>query len=720
MTAAEPFPTLTMTARPISGPGLWTCPMHPQIVRKEPGSCPICGMALEPVTPTAGDAANPELRDMTRRFWVCAALSVPLVALAMAEDFANPALLAARAAVWVQFLLATPAVLWGGWPFFERGWRSIVSQRLNMFTLIALGTGVAYVYSLVAALMPGMFPPSFRTPEGVPVYFEPAAVIVTLVLLGQVLELRARTQTGAAIRALLDLAPTRARLVREDGSEADIPLEEVQAGNRLRVRPGEKVPVDGVVLEGKSAVDESMITGEPVPAERAPGDKVTGATVNATGTFVMRAERVGSDTLLARIVQMVAEAQRSRAPIQALADTVSGWFVPGVIVAALLTFAAWSLFGPAPAMIFALVNAVAVLIIACPCALGLATPMSIMVGTGRGARAGVLVKNAEALELMEKVDTLVIDKTGTLTEGKPRLGGVTAIGPFGEDELLHLAASLERGSEHPLAAAIVRGSEERGLTFGGVTDFSSETGRGVVGVIDGRRVAVGNLALFASLGIEPASLAARAEELRKDGQSVMLVAIDATAAGLIAVADPIKESAVGALTALRSDGIRTVMLTGDSRTTAEAVGRTLGLDNIVAEVLPDQKAAVVKDLQQKGCMVAMAGDGINDAPALAQAQIGIAMGTGTDVAMQSAAMTLVKGDLQGIVRARRLSRAVMRNIRENLFFAFVFNGLAIPIAAGALYPAFGLLLNPMIASAAMSASSVLVIGNSLRLRNMRL
>jgi P-type Cu+ transporter len=695
--------------------------MHPQVQRGGPGSCPICGMALEPMTPARGDAANPELRDMTRRFWVCVGLSVPLVALAMAGDFAKPGLIASRVAVWVQFVLATPAVLWGGWPFFERGWRSIVSRRLNMFTLIALGTGVAYAYSLVAAPMPGIFPPSFRTPEGeVPVYFEPAAVIVTLVLLGQVLELRARTQTGAAIRALLDLAPTRARLVRDDGTETDIPLEEVQPGNRLRVRPGEKVPVDGVVLEGKSAVDESMITGEPVPAEKAPGDKVTGATVNSTGTFVMQAERVGSDTLLSRIVQMVAEAQRSRAPIQALADTVSGWFVPGVIIAAVLTFAAWSLFGPAPAMTFALVNAVAVLIIACPCALGLATPMSIMVGTGRGARAGVLVKNAEALELMEKVDTLVVDKTGTLTEGKPRLVGVIAIGPAGEDELVRLAASLERGSEHPLAAAIVRGAEERGLTFGAVGDFTSETGKGVVGVVDGRRVAVGNLSLFASVGIEPASLAARAEELRKDGQGVMLIAVDGIAAGLLAVADPIKESAVGALTALRGDGIRTVMLTGDSRTTAEAVGRKLKLEDVAAEVLPDQKAAMVRDLQEKGRVVAMAGDGINDAPALAQAQIGIAMGTGTDVAMQSAAMTLVKGDLQGIVRARRLSRAVMRNIRENLFFAFIFNGLAIPIAAGALYPAFGLLLNPMIASAAMSASSVLVIGNALRLRNVRL
>jgi len=719
--ARYPTPAAPEPLRPSAAGDLWTCPMHPQVQRAEPGSCPICGMALEPMTPAGSDTANPELRDMARRFWVCVALSVPLVALAMTEDFTNPGLIAPRTAVWVEFLLATPAVLWGGWPFFERGWRSIVSRRLNMFTLIALGTGVAYAFSLVATLAPGIFPPSFRTPGGeVPVYFEPAAVIVTLVLLGQVLELRARTQTGSAIRALLDLAPARARLVRGDGSEADIPLEEVLPGNRLRVRPGEKVPVDGVVLEGRSAVDESMITGEPAPAEKAPGDTVTGATVNTTGTFVMRAERVGSDTLLARIVRMVAEAQRSRAPIQTLADTVSAWFVPGVILAALLTFAAWSIFGPASAMTFALVNAVAVLIIACPCALGLATPMSIMVGTGRGARAGVLVKNAEALELMEKVDTLVVDKTGTLTEGKPRLIGVTAVASIAEDELLRLAASLERGSEHPLAAAIVRGAEERGLVLAAVADFTSETGKGVVGIVDGRHVAVGNPALFALFGIESTGLAARAEELRKDGQSVMLVAVDGKPAGLVAVADPIKDSAVGALTTLREDGIRAVMLTGDSRTTAEAVGRKLHLDDIAAEILPDQKAAVVRNLQEKGRVVAMAGDGINDAPALAQAQIGIAMGTGTDVAMQSAAVTLVKGDLQGIVRARRLSRAVMRNIRENLFFAFVFNGLAIPIAAGVLYPAFGLLLNPMIASAAMSISSVLVIGNALRLRNVRL
>jgi len=692
--------------------------MHPQIVRQDPGSCPICGMALEPMLPAEGEAANPELRDMTRRFWVGVALSLPLIVLAMAANFVG---LAPRTAVWLELILATPAVLWCGWPFFERGWRSILSRRLNMFTLIALGTGVAYTYSLVAALAPGIFPPSFRTAEGgVPVYFEAAAVIVTLVLLGQVLELRARSQTSSAIRALLDLSPKLARLVHDNGSETDIALDEVVPGNRLRVRPGEKVPVDGVVLEGRSAVDESMITGEPVPVGKARGDKITGATVNTTGTFVMRAERVGSDTLLAQIVAMVAEAQRSRAPIQGLADTISGWFVPAVVIVAGLTFVAWSLFGPPPAMSFALVNAVAVLIIACPCALGLATPMSIMVGTGRGARAGVLVKNAEALEIMEKVDALVVDKTGTVTEGKPRLSGVVAAGTLSEDVLLRLAASLERGSEHPLATAIASGAEERGVALVAVRDFVSETGKGVIGVVDGKRVAVGNQTLLDTLGIDTAGLAERAEELRQEGQGVMLIGVDGSAAGLIAVGDPIKESAFGALRALHDDGIRTVMLTGDSRTTAEAVGRRLGLDEIIAEVLPDRKAAVVNEIQNQGRVVAMAGDGINDAPALAQAQIGIAMGTGTDVAMQSAGMTLVKGDLQGIVRARRLSRAVMRNIRQNLFFAFIFNALAIPLAAGVLYPAFGLLLNPMIASAAMSMSSVLVISNALRLRKVRL
>ncbi len=722
---AEParylMPAPPSPVRSKAGEGLWTCPMHPQIVRHAPGSCPICGMALEPMIPAAGEAANPELADMTRRFWVGVALSLPLVVLVMGEHVVEHALLGPRAMVWLQLVLATPVVLWGGWPFFARGWASLVNRHLNMFSLIALGTGVAYGYSLVAALVPGIFPESFRLPDGgVPVYFEPAAVIVTLVLLGQVLELRARAQTGGAIRALLDLAPKTARLVRDDGAEADIALEAVVPGNRLRVRPGEKIPVDGVVLEGRSTVDESMITGEPIPSEKSPGDKVTGATVNGTGGFVMRAERVGSDTLLARIVQMVAEAQRSRAPIQALADTVSGWFVPAVVAIAALSFAVWSVWGPPPAMGFALVNAVAVLIIACPCALGLATPVSIMVGAGRGAHAGVLVKNAEALELMEKIDTLVVDKTGTLTEGRPRLVGVDAVGGIDEAELLRLVASLERGSEHPLAAAIVKGAEERGLTLAAAADFTSQTGKGVVGSVDGRRVAVGNRALFAALGIDPEGLPDRAEALRKEAQGVMLAAVDGRAAGLIAVADPIKESAAGALRALHDEHIRVVMLTGDSRATAEAVGRRLGIDEIVAEVLPDQKAAAVKRLQGEGRFVAMAGDGINDAPALAQAQVGIAMGTGADVAMESAAVTLVKGDLQGIVRARRLSRAVMRNIRQNLFFAFVFNAAAIPIAAGALYPAFGLLLNPMIASAAMSLSSVLVIGNALRLRSVRL
>ena len=706
-----------------AGETLWTCPMHPQIVRKEPGNCPICGMALEPMTP-GGETENRELRDMTRRFWAGVGFSVPLVVIATAAHFDQAALdayLSPRVAVWVQLILGTPAVLWGGWPFFERGWASVVNRRLNMFTLIALGTGVAYVYSLVAALVPAIFPASFRDPDGqVPLYFEAAAVIVTLVLLGQVLELRARSQTSSAIRALLDLAPKRARRLREDGSDEDVPLEDVVPGDRLRVRPGEKVPVDGVVLEGRSAVDESMITGEPVPAEKNPGDKVTGATVNTTGSFVMRAERVGSDTLLAQIVAMVAEAQRSRAPIQKLVDTISAWFVPSVVVIALATFVVWSIFGPAPAMGFALVNAVAVLIIACPCALGLATPMSIMVGTGRGAHAGVLVKNAEALELMEKIDTLVVDKTGTLTEGKPRLAGVTAIGGVEQDELLQLAASLERGSEHPLAAAIVSGAEARGVKVSPATDFVTVPGKGVTGLVDSRRVVVGNTALLASLGIEPGDLPARADALRREGQGVMLVAIDGEAAGLLAVADPIKESAIGALQALRDERIRVVMLTGDSRTTAAAVGRRLGIDDVVAEVLPDQKASTVKKFQDEHRFVAMAGDGINDAPALAQAQVGIAMGTGADVAMESAAVTLIKGDLQGIVRARRLSRATMRNIRQNLFFAFIFNALAVPIAAGVLYPALGLLLNPMIASAAMSMSSVLVVTNALRLRTARL
>ncbi|HUI34476.1 MAG TPA: heavy metal translocating P-type ATPase [Stellaceae bacterium] len=704
--------------------GSWTCPMHPQIVRDAPGACPICGMALEPMTPDAGDAGNPELADMTRRFWVGLALSVPLLVIAMSGHVARgslDALVPPQIAVWVQLVLASPAVLWCGWPFFQRGWASFRARRLNMFSLISLGTGVAYAYSLIAALAPGIFPAAFRDVNGqVPLYFEAAAVIVTLVLLGQVLELRARSQTNSAIRALLDLAPKRARLVREDGDEVDVALEEVTPGNNLRVRPGEKVPVDGVVIDGHSAVDESMITGEPLPIEKSVGDKVTGATINTTGSFLMRAERVGSETLLARIVHMVAEAQRSRAPIQSLVDTISAWFVPAVMLSAVVAFIVWSLFGPPPAMGFALVNSVAVLIIACPCALGLATPMSIMVGTGRGATAGVLVKNAEALELLEKVDTLVIDKTGTLTEGKPRLTGVTSISDIADGELLRLVASLERGSEHPLAEAIVKGAEEQGLRLSAAKDFAAESGKGVTGIIDGRRVAAGNMTLFAGLGVDPGSLPGKADALRKDGQGVMMVAVDGRAAGLIAVADPIKESAVAALKALRADNIRVVMLTGDSRATAEAVGRKLGIDEVVAEVLPDQKASAVKTFQGQHRFVAMAGDGINDAPALAQAQVGIAMGTGADVAMESAAVTLIKGDLQGIVRARRLSRATMRNIRQNLFFAFAFNAIAVPIAAGILYPAFGLLLNPMIASAAMSASSVLVVSNALRLRRAEL
>jgi P-type Cu+ transporter len=694
----------------------WTCPMHPEVVRDAPGVCPICGMALEPMTPAAGIEENPELADMTRRFWVGLGLSVPLVALAMSGHLG-----ASRAGGWLEFVLATPVVLWAGAPFFVRGWRSVVNRRLNMFTLIALGTGVAYGYSLVAALAPGIFPAAFRSPEGgVPVYFEAAAVIVTLVLLGQLLELRARSQTSSAIRALLDLAPKRARLVRDDGGEEDVALETVVPGQVLRVRPGEKVPVDGVVLDGASAIDESMITGEPLPVAKAPGDRVTGATVNATGSFVMRAERVGSDTLLAQIVAMVAAAQRSRAPIQKLADTVSGWFVPAVVAVAVVTFVAWSLFGPAPAMAFALLNAVAVLLIACPCALGLATPMSIMVGTGRGARLGVLVRNAEALELLEKLDTLVVDKTGTLTEGRPRLVGVAAAGGISDNEMLRLAAGLEQASEHPLAAAIVAGARERGLSLAAPDEFNSETGKGAVGTVEGRRIAVGNAALMAALGIDAAPLAEAADARRHQGDGVMLVAIDGKPAGLLAVADPVKPGAREAVAALRADGIRIVMLTGDHRTTAEAVADRLGIDELVADVLPDQKAAAVARLQEAGRFVGMAGDGINDAPALAQAEVGIAMGSGTDVAIESAAVTLVKGDLGGIVRARRLSRATMRNIRQNLFFAFVFNALAVPIAAGACYPAFGLLLNPMIASAAMSLSSLTVVSNALRLRRVAL
>ncbi len=701
----------------------YVCPMHPQIVRDAPGSCPICGMALEPRTVT-GDEENAELKDMTRRFWVSVALSVPLLAFVMGDMLPGQPLrhaLSGRLMAWLQLVLATPVVLWGGWPFFARGWASIVNRSLNMFTLIALGTGTAYVYSVVAALAPGMFPESFRTHGGeVALYFEAAAIITTLVLLGQVIELRARSQTSSAIKALLGLTPKTARRLRDDGGEEDVSLDEVRPGDRLRVRPGERVPVDGVFLEGTSAVDESMVTGEPIPVEKAPGSRVTGGTVNGPGGFVMRAERVGSDTLLAQIVRMVSEAQRSRAPIQRLADTVSAYFVPAVVAVAVISAAVWGLLGPEPWMAYALVNAVAVLIIACPCALGLATPMSIMVATGRGAMAGVLIKNAEALEILERIDTLVVDKTGTLTEGKPRLASLVTAPGHSESDLLRLAASLERGSEHPLAAAIVAGAEERKLTLSAVGDFRSITGKGVAGRVEGRTVALGNHRLMQDLGVPIGDLSERADALRRDGQTAMFVAVDGRIAGLVGVADPIKESTPEALRLLRESGVRVVMLTGDSRATAETVARKLGITEIEAEVLPDQKSAVVKRLQAEGRIVAVAGDGINDAPALAQAHVGIAMGTGTDVAMESADITLVKGDLRGIARARRLSQATMRNIRENLFFAFVYNALGVPIAAGVLYPLFGLLLNPIIASAAMSFSSVSVIFNALRLRRLAL
>ena len=700
----------------------WTCPMHPEIVRDAPGSCPICGMALEPRTVTL-EERNPELEDMSRRFWWSGAITLPILAFMISEFLPGQPLQRAMphgALNWLLLALATPVVLWGGWPFFVRGWASVVNRHLNMFTLIALGVGAAYAYSVVATVAPGLFPDSFRMMGEVAVYFEPAAVIVVLVLLGQVLELRARSQTSSAIRNLLGLAPKTARRIDADGSEHDVALDQIHAGDRLRVRPGERVPVDGVVTDGRTTIDESMVTGEPIPVEKTTGSQVTGGTVNATGAFVMTAERVGADTLLAQIVRMVSEAQRSRAPIQRLADTVSGWFVPLVIVVAVLTFVIWSVYGPEPRLAHALVNAVAVLIIACPCALGLATPMSIMVGTGRGAEAGVLIRNAEALEVMEKITTLVVDKTGTLTEGKPRLVTLAAENGLDERELLRLVASLENVSEHPLAAAIVGGAQERGVPLSPVSDFESLTGQGVIGAIDGRSVAIGNLKLLESRSITVGSMKDRADELRAGGQTVMFVAIDGRAAGLIGVADPIKDTTPEAIQALHREGIRVVMLTGDNRTTAEAVARTVGIDHVEADVLPDQKAAVVKALQAKGERVAMAGDGVNDAPALAQAHVGIAMGTGTDVAMESAGVTLVKGDLRGIVRARRLSRNTMRNIRQNLFFAFIYNVAGVPIAAGVLYPAFGLLLSPMIASAAMTFSSVSVIANALRLRRVQL
>jgi Cu+-exporting ATPase len=696
--------------------------MHPEVVRDGPGTCPKCGMALEPMTPQV-EEDDTELRDMTRRFWVAAVLTVPLLVLAMGLMFGLPVpgWLAHGGKNWLELALATPVVLWAGWPFFVRAWQAILNRTANMFTLIALGTGAAWLFSMVATLAPDAFPEGFRDGHGaVPVYFEAAAVIVTLVLLGQVLELRARRQTGSAIRALLGLSPKTARRVRPDGADEDIPLGDVQVGDRLRVRPGEKIPVDGEVVEGHSAVDESMVTGEPMPVEKKQGEAVIGGTVNTTGGFVMTATKVGSETLLARIVQMVGEAQRSRAPVQRLADLVAAWFVPIVVVVAVVTFVVWALFGPSPALAYALVNAVAVLIIACPCALGLATPMSIMVGVGRGAREGVLVKNAEALERMEKVDTVVVDKTGTLTEGKPKLVAVEPAG-FAEQELLRLAAALERGSEHPLAAAVVAGARERGIEAPQGQGFESVSGKGVRGRVDGREVALGNRAMMADEGVSGIDeLTARADALRTEGQTVLFLAVDGKPGGLLGVADPVKATTPEALSRLHAEGIKVVMLTGDSRVTAEAVAKKLGIDQVFAEVLPDQKADAVKKLRAKGRVVAMAGDGINDAPALAGADVGIAMGTGTDVAMESAAVTLVKGDLRGIAKARTLSRSVMANIRQNLFFAFAYNVLGVPIAAGVLYPFFGLLLSPMIAAAAMSLSSVSVVANALRLRGAEL
>jgi Cu+-exporting ATPase len=702
---------------------IYTCPMHPEIRQKGPGSCPKCGMALEPIMAGA-EERNAELIDMSRRVWVCASLALPVFILTMLAHMAPswlPGALSMRAVQWIGFVLATPVVLWGGWPFFVRGWRSVRTWHFNMFTLIALGVSVAWIYSTVALLFPRIFPPLMRMEGGlVAVYFEAAAMITVLVLLGQVLELRARSRTNAAIRMLLDLAPKAARIVRTDGTEEDIPLEQVRSGDTVRVRPGEKIPVDGTVVDGNSNVDESMVTGEPVPVAKFAGDKLIGATVNGTGSLLMRADRVGSETLLAQIVRMVAEAQRSRAPIQKLADVLASYFVPAVVVAAAITCIVWMVWGPEPRLAHAVVNAVAVLIIACPCALGLATPISIMVGTGRGATAGVLIKNAEALEIMEKIDTLVIDKTGTLTEGKPKLMVVRAEKGFADEEVLRMAAGLERASEHALAEAVIRGAEERGIELAKPRNFRSFTGKGVVGEIDGHTVAVGSPKLMESLGVDAGDVLKQPDRRFAEGITGMLVAIDGKAAGSIGVADPVKESTPEAIRDLHADGIVIVMLTGDSRATADAVAGGLGIDRVHAEVLPAQKADIVKRLQAEGRVVAMAGDGINDAPALAQAQVGIAMGTGTDVAMESAGITLVKGDLRGIVRARRLSRATMRSIRQNLFFAFVYNTIGVPVAAGVLYPFFGILLSPILAAAAMSFSSVSVISNSLRLRRVRL
>ncbi len=701
----------------------YVCPMHPQIVRSKRGSCPICGMALEP-RDTVDQEENPELADMARRFWISVALTIPILALAMSDLIPGQPLqnILSRSAIsWIELLLAAPVVLWAGWLFFERGWASIVNRSLNMFTLIALGTGTAYVYSVIAVLFPQIFPDSFRVMGGdVPVYFEAAAAITTLVLLGQVLDLRARSRTSTAIRSLLKLSPKSARLVRADGTEIDVPVEHIAVGDLLRVRPGEKVPADGVISEGESSVDESLMTGESIPVEKSAGARLIGGTVNGTGTVIMRVDRVGSETLLSQIVRMVSEAQRSRAPVQKLVDRVSGYFVPAVILVAVITLIAWAIYGPEPRMAHALLNAVAVLIIACPCALGLATPMAIMVGTGRGALAGILVKNAEALEILEKVDTLVLDKTGTLTEGRPRVVSVIPAAGWNEKQVLRCAATLERGSEHPLAGAILTGAKERGIDLGNLTDFQSRTGKGVTGKVDGRSAALGNCALFAESNLSIGKLEELAKSLEADGQTVMFVAADGTIVGIIGVTDPVKPTTPQALAKLHHDGIRIIMLTGDSRATAESVARKLGIDQVHAEILPGQKSEIVKQFQANGHIVAMAGDGVNDAPALSQANVGIAMGTGTDVAMESAGITLLRGDLLGLARARTLSSATMRNIRQNLFFAFIYNLVGVPIAAGVLYPHFGLLLSPVFASAAMTFSSVSVITNALRLHKVQL
>jgi len=708
-------------AAPVPEGTIYTCPMHPEIRQVGPGSCPICGMALEPVLATADTGPNPELADMTRRFWVGLVLTLPVAILEMGQHLFGLHLLEQQTSNWVQFALATPVVLWAGWPFFVRGWQSILTCNLNMFTLIAMGIGVAWLYSVVATFAPGAFPDAFRDHHGaVAVYFEAAAVITVLVLIGQVLELRAREHTSGAIKALLNLAPKTARKIADDNSEAEVPLDSVIVGDRLRVRPGEKVPVDGEVLDGRSSLDESMVTGESMPVTKQAGDKLIGGTLNQSGALIMRAEKVGRDTLLARIVQMVAEAQRTAAPIQRLADQVSGWFVPLVILIAIAAFIAWAMFGPEPRFTFGLVAAVTVLIIACPCALGLATPMSIMVGVGRGAELGVLIKNAVALERMEKIDTLVVDKTGTLTEGKPKVTAIVPAPGFDEQELLRLAASVERASEHPLADAIVAAADERKIALAQVSDFDSPTGKGALGKVDGKRVVLGQGRFMTELGIDTAALEGEADRLRQDGATAIFAAIDGKAAGILAIADPVKATTPAALNALKAEGIRIVMLTGDNRTTAEAVARRLGIDEVQAEILPDQKSAVVEKLRREGRVVAMAGDGVNDAPALAAADVGIAMGTGTDVAIESAGITLLKGDLSGIVRARRLSHATMKNIRQNLFFAFVYNAAGVPVAAGVLYPFFGILLSPMIGAAAMALSSVSVVGNALRLRRARI